>query len=103
MYYHVLTTERVRANWPDDPEPAVMMDGVPFPVVGYPREQITTVIDISRPPGDQAAGIQCHLTQVGRNSPRMQRMREHAVEAWVREEAFILACSTVGRPDGFGR
>ncbi len=100
VYYHVLTTERVRANWPDDPEPAVMMDGVPFPVVGYPREQITTVIDISRYLEPKLQGIQCHLTQVGRNSPRVQRMREHAEEAWVREEAYILARSKVGPDDG---
>jgi len=100
VYYHVVTQERMRANWPDTPEPAVMMDGVPFPVVGYPRDQITTIIDITSYLETKLAGIQCHLTQVGRDSPRIRRMRDHAAEPWVREEAFILAHSTVGRLQG---
>jgi LmbE family N-acetylglucosaminyl deacetylase len=100
LYYQVLTQERVRATWPDDPEPAVMMDGVPFAVVGYPRGQITTVIDISRYLEAKLAGIQCHLTQVGRNSARVQRMRESADQPWVYEETFVLARSTASEAVG---
>jgi len=100
LYHHVLTQERVRATWPDDPEPAVMMDGVPFPVVGYPRSLVTTVIDIGDHLEAKLAGIQCHLTQVGRNSARVQHMRDQAEQAWAREETFILARSTAGLLEG---
>jgi len=79
---------------------AVMMDGVPFYFVGRRRDEITTVIDVSDYVETKLCGIQCHTTQVGRDSPFAETPDEVMREPWFRQETFVLARSTVGWPEG---
>jgi LmbE family N-acetylglucosaminyl deacetylase len=47
LYYRVLPLEYVEARAEGDKPAALMMDGVPFYMVGRARDEITTVIDVS--------------------------------------------------------
>jgi LmbE family N-acetylglucosaminyl deacetylase len=82
----------------DGKPPAVMMDGMPFYFAARPEAEITTVIDVGDYVEPKLRGIQCHATQVARNSRFYdtpdQVMREH----WFRHEYFVLARSTIGWP-----
>jgi LmbE family N-acetylglucosaminyl deacetylase len=45
-------------------------------------------------------GIQCHMTQMVRDSPYAEAPDEVMREPWFRRESFVLARSTVGWPQG---
>jgi LmbE family N-acetylglucosaminyl deacetylase len=45
-------------------------------------------------------GIRCHVTQVGHQNLFSETPDEVTRETWFRKESFILAHSTVGRPQG---
>jgi len=98
LYYNVLSAERAAAMAGDDPLAGVMMDDVPFPFVGYPAAQITTVIDVAPYAATKLAGIRCHATQVGREDVFGQAPEHILHDPWFTTESFILANSTVGRP-----
>jgi LmbE family N-acetylglucosaminyl deacetylase len=79
---------------------AMMMDGVPFRFVGYPMDGITTIIDIEAFAEQKLRGIQCHATQVGRES-RFAATREEVLrDPAFQREHFLLAQSSVGRSEG---
>jgi LmbE family N-acetylglucosaminyl deacetylase len=99
LYYHVLSEEPVRAMSRGDRPPAVMMDGVPFAFVGWPDEDITTVIDVSEYAQLKINGIRCHASQVGRDSRYTSPSPELLDSPWLRRETFILARSFVGFPE----
>ena len=84
----------------DDKPPAVTMDGVPFHFHGWRRDDITTVIDVSDFVAVKLKGIQCHTTQVGRDSPYARPTPELLSHPSLQEETFILARSLVGLPRG---
>jgi LmbE family N-acetylglucosaminyl deacetylase len=98
VYHRTLFQEQVEAMTEDDRPAAVMMDGVPFFFTGLPRDEITTIIDVSEYVQQKLDGIRCHATQVGRHNRFADTPDEVLNETWFRQEAFILAHSTVGQP-----
>ncbi len=99
LYYQVLPQPVVSMMSHGEGPAAVMMDGVPFPMVGYPEDEITAAIDISEYLQTKLQAQQCHATQidVSTDGEAAQQMWEGP---WARQEAFILARSTVGWPEG---
>jgi len=100
LYYRVVSEEQVATMSQDGRPPAVMKDGIPFYLVGHHRDEITTAIDVSDYAETKLRGIQCHLTQIGRQSPFFATPEEVTQLLWFRQEHFILAHSTVGWPEG---
>jgi LmbE family N-acetylglucosaminyl deacetylase len=96
LYFRVITADQVKAMSEDGRAPSVSMDGVPFYMVGYPLEQITTEVDVSAYAEKKIEGIRCHLTQIGRRDPEDEWFHGDMVA----REQFILAQSTVGRGQG---
>lgn len=76
-----------------------MMDGAPFPMVTYPREQIDAIIDIEPYVPAKIAGLMCHATQVdaGETSHEAARFVESPM---TRHEFFILGRSVLPEPAG---
>lgn len=99
LYFRVLSEERIAGMSEDGKPPSLMMDGVPFSIVGQPQEQITTVIDVSEYVEAKLRGLQCHVTQVGYDSPFGESAEEVLQEPWFREETFTLGRSTVDLPE----
>jgi LmbE family N-acetylglucosaminyl deacetylase len=99
LYYRVMAEEALATRRNSGQRPAVMMDGVPFPFVGRPLKEITTVIDVSEFVGVKRQGILCHATQVGPDSRYAQAPDEIMNDPWFRQETFLLAQSTVGWPE----
>jgi LmbE family N-acetylglucosaminyl deacetylase len=100
LYLRVMPEEQVAAMAEGGMPAAVTMDGVPFPFLGRRREDITTVIDVTDFVEVKVRGILCHATQVGRNSSFADVPEEVIRTPWFVEEHFILARSTVSRPEG---
>jgi LmbE family N-acetylglucosaminyl deacetylase len=99
VYFRALPEEQVAAMAEEGKPAAVMMDRVPFYFVGRRQDEITTVIDVSAYVEAKLRGIQCHTTQVGRDSPFTEKPDEVMREPWFRRETFVLAHSTVGWPE----
>jgi LmbE family N-acetylglucosaminyl deacetylase len=100
VYFRTLPEAQVAAMADEDGKPgAVIMDGVPFYFTSRPDDEITTVVDVSDYVEPKLRGIQCHATQVGRNSRFSDTPDEVMREEWFRREHFVLARSTVGWPD----
>jgi len=100
LYFRVLPEEHVAGRSEEGRPAASMMDGVPFYLVGYPRDEITTVIDVSDHLEAKMRGIRCHATQVRPDSSFVRAPDEAMRQPWFRHEHYILAHSTVGRPEG---
>jgi len=77
-----------------------MMDGVPFPFVGYPASHITAQLDVSPFVEQKRQGILCHATQVGDASRYAVAPDEVFADPWFSHETYHLAQSTVGWPAG---
>ncbi|MHB9033684.1 MAG: PIG-L deacetylase family protein [Anaerolineae bacterium] len=88
VYYSVLPESWLGTFGTDN---AVMMDGVPFPFMGWKDAEITTWIDISKYTAVKEAAIRCHATQVGVPEPDTAEQTEEDAR-----EPFVLAFSTVG-------
>ena len=98
LYYQVLPEEVATAMSQDGKPASVMMDGVPFPMVGYRQDQITTVIDISSYLEVKLHGLQCHATQIDlTNLP--EELDQMMQDPMFSQETFVLGRSTVGWPD----
>jgi len=80
----------------------VSMDGVPFPFVGYPADQITTIIDICDYAETKLAGIRCHASQLAPDNPYRQADVKHILaDPLFCQETFILAhCRADMQPAG---
>ena len=100
IYYRAMPEEQVAAMAEDEKPAAVMMDGVPFYFFAPPAHEITTVIDVGDYVQAKLDGIGCHKTQVGRENRFAQEAEQIKGDKWFRQEAYILAKSTVGRPEG---
>ena len=100
MYYRTLVQEQVAAMAQGDKPAAVPMDGVPFYFFGRPRDEITTIIDVSDYAEAKLNGIRCHATQVALDSPFIETPDEMIQQSWFQSEHFILAHSTIGWRDG---
>jgi LmbE family N-acetylglucosaminyl deacetylase len=87
FYYRALPQQQVDQMINTMGRDYVPMDGVPFPFVGYPMEQITTVIDVSQHAMAKLRGIRCHASQL---APDAYQENETPDE-WLTQETFILA------------
>ena len=103
LYYRVMPQEMLDGWNPEGRPAAVMMDGVPFPFVGYPDSEITAIIDVGDFVEPKRQGILCHATQVGDASRYATAPEEVLADRWFRQETFRLARSTVGPSDGVER
>ncbi len=99
LYYRVTSGEALAARTAGGQRAAVSMDGVPFPFVGYPMREITTVIDVGDYVEAKRQGILCHATQVGLDNRYAQTPEEVLADPWFRQETYVLARSTAGRID----
>lgn len=99
LYFRVLSEERIAGMSEDGKPPSVMMDGVPFRIVGQPHEEITAVIDVGEYVEAKLRGLQCHVSQVGYDIPFGGSPEEVLQEPWFRQETFTLGGSTVGWPE----
>lgn len=70
---------------------AVSMDGIPFPFVGYPMSQITTVIDARDHAQAKLNGIRCYQSQLSPETPMLEADFDPLANAWFWQETFILA------------
>ncbi|MGD1992949.1 MAG: PIG-L deacetylase family protein [Anaerolineae bacterium] len=98
VYYRVLSEAQVAGIAEEGQLPSVDMDGVPFYFVAYAEDEITTVIDVSEYVEAKLRGIRCHITQVGRATPFEESLEEARRDLTFQRETFVLARSTVGRP-----
>jgi len=98
LYYQVLPRDVLTAMSQNGRPASVMMDGVPFAMVGYSGDEITTVIDIGEHLQTKLRGLQCHATQIDwRNIPyEIGQMMDNPMFV---KETFLLARSIVGWPD----
>lgn len=80
---------------------AVMMDGVPFPFIGYPEEKITTIVDIHDYAHLKTQAIRCHSSQIAPETPVMRPDFDPAANPWFCQETFILAKSAGISTNGF--
>ena len=99
FYHRVLHQESLQARNDSGQRAAVLMDGVPFPFVGYPASEISTVLDVSDFTQQKLQGILCHATQIGDNSRYVTAPDEMLADPWFRQETFRLAATTLQRPD----
>lgn len=100
LYYRVLSEEMLASRAEAEQRPAVVMDGVPFPFVGYPQSAITTVLDVTPYLEAKRRGILCHATQVSPDSRYAQPLEAMASDPWFSQETYILARSTAPRGEG---
>ncbi len=98
LYYQVLSEKVLSFLAPQGMPATVMMDGVPFPMVGYSRDEITTVIDIGEHTETKLRGLQCHATQidVSSTSEKVQQLIHSPLFC---QETFVLARCQVGWSD----
>ncbi len=99
LYWSVVSEELVAAMSGAGKPASVLMDGVPFPMVGYPRQQISTRIDVSQHIHLKLQGLQCHATQFSASAASDEE-REMLASPLFREELFVLARSTLARAPG---
>jgi LmbE family N-acetylglucosaminyl deacetylase len=97
LYYAVVPEETVAWMSQGGRAGSVMMDDVPFPMVGYRRDQITTVIDIGAYLEAKMRGLACHATQFDATSVVGERQQSLS-NPLMGQETFILGRSTMGQP-----
>ena len=95
--YYVVVPEEMVAWMSQGGRPAsVMMDGVPFAMVGYRREQITAVVDVGDYLNSKIRGLACHATQFDASSA-VEEAQQFLSSPLMRQETFILGRSTMGQ------
>jgi LmbE family N-acetylglucosaminyl deacetylase len=102
LYYRSLSLKHV-ASMAEEGMAAVMMDGVPFPFVGRPEGEITTVIDVGDYARRKLQGMFCHATQVGEDWRSPEAVEETLTSDWFLSEHYVLARSEVGWLEGIER
>ncbi len=96
LYYRVLPQEHIERRAENGQRTALMMDGVPFYLVGHAADEITTVIDVSDYVEQKLRGITCHVTQIGYHNRFSENADAVMQDPGFRWEHFQLARSTVG-------
>jgi len=96
LYWAVLPIELAGLMSRDGKPPSVLMDGVPFPMQGYPKEQITTVIDVGPHMLSKQRGLQCHATQFDATTAA-EEMQQTMASPLFQQEHFVLARCTLQR------
>jgi LmbE family N-acetylglucosaminyl deacetylase len=98
LYYQVLSKKVLSYLAPQGKPATVMMDNVPFPMVGYRRDEITTVIDVGDHVETKLRGLMCHSTQIDASSAS-EEAQQMINSPLFCQETYILARSQVGWPD----
>lgn len=93
FYHRAMPEEQVKAMAERFGRSDVLMDGVPFPFIGYPMARITTVIDVRDYIQRKIQGIRCHASQVAPDSPFIQADFAWEANPGFWQETFILAHS----------
>jgi len=70
---------------------AILMDGIPFPFVGYSIEQITTVINVKDYAHNKLEAVRCYDSQFGPETPYLKDDFDLPGNPWFWQENFILA------------
>jgi LmbE family N-acetylglucosaminyl deacetylase len=91
FYHRAMPQEQVAQVQKVTGRSAVLMDGIPFPFVGYPLEKITTIINVRDYAQNKLKGIRCHVSQIDPASPYLQESFELGDNPWFWQETFILA------------
>jgi LmbE family N-acetylglucosaminyl deacetylase len=90
FYYRALPQQQVDQMIDTMGRDYVSMDGgVPFPFVGYPMDQITTVVDVSKYWMAKLRGIRCHASQLAPDAYKDDE--DNSPDEWLTQETFILA------------
>lgn len=89
LFYQVIRAELAAAL--NERQGPVVLDGRPYPFVGYADEAITTRVDISPVWERKLEALRCHRTQT---AGRMEELRERLASQPL-EEHFVLARSVV--------
>ncbi len=91
-FYHLVISEKqVMMMKEAFKREAVFMDDVPFPFVGYPDEQITTVIDVGEVIETKLNGIRCHASQLDPAMPYLPENFDPSLASRFQYETFVLA------------
>jgi len=96
FYYRVITqtqVDQMAETYGRDFVP--MGGGIPFPFIGYPDEQVTTMVDIRNYLSHKIAGIRCHASQIDPTMPALQEDYDHTTDPGMWQESFILVKSTL--------
>jgi LmbE family N-acetylglucosaminyl deacetylase len=95
FYYRALPQPQVARMIELNGRASVDMGGVPFPFVGYPPEQITTIIDVRKYARTKQEAILCHRSQIFPDYVGNQSDFDPAAaeNSWFWEETYILAKS----------
>jgi hypothetical protein len=91
FYHRAMPQEQVAQVKKVTGRSVVLMDGIPFPFVGYPLEKITTIINVRDYAQNKLRGIRCHVSQIDPASPYLQESFELADNPWFWQETYILA------------
>lgn len=94
LYYRIMPQEQVETMRSVRGAGGVMMDGVLFPMVGWRKEHVTTIIDVRQHLKRKLEGIRCHATQIGRQNRWVDDPAVQAQE-WFWREHFVRAQSSV--------
>lgn len=91
LYYRGIPQTQITRMKEDFGRDFVWMDGVPFPFMGYPDEQITTKIDVQAHVEAKLKGISCHASQLDPKLPYLHEDFDPLADPGFWQETFILA------------
>jgi LmbE family N-acetylglucosaminyl deacetylase len=91
FYYRALPQEAVERMELTGGRAAVDMGGVPFPFVGYPSSQISTIINVQEVAHIKLNAIRSHLSQIRPDMPLLQEDFDPKDNDWFWQETYILA------------
>jgi len=91
-FYHRATPQTQVSNMKDRfGREAILMDGIPFPFIGYSVEQITTVVNVEDYAQAKLKAVRCYASQLSPETPYMKEDFDLAANTWFWQENFILA------------
>jgi len=99
LYHAVLPLEMLTYMSQGGRPPTVMMDGAPFPMVGYSRDQMTAIVDIGDHLLTKISGLMCHATQFDASTAGDEAAR-FGDDPLTKQEFFVLGRTTLSRPEG---
>lgn len=91
FYHRAMPQDSIASMEKTTGRTAVPIDGVPFPFVGYPLEQITTLVDVRNYAQHKITGVRCHASQIDPASPYLREDIDLNEFPWFWQETFILA------------
>lgn len=91
FYHRAMPQEQVARIEQISGRSYIPMDGIPFSFLGYPLEEITTIIDVSEYADIKLNAIRCHASQLAPSSPYLKEDLDPLTHPWFCQETFILA------------